>query len=55
MKYEINKTEKGKFFVSINTKRIGRTNFARKWEAINELKHLLQVHGEQKLIDWSNK
>lgn len=54
MEYRINrkKSKSGKrnvFFPSINGKRISRTNYTAKWEAVNFLKHIIETYGEEKV------
>ena len=60
MTFQINttKSKSGKrtlYFVSLNNKRLTKTNFSKKWEAEREFKNLLSHFGEEKLIEFSNK
>lgn len=58
LEYTVNRKKTGSrtfFYVTINSKRIGRTNFARKYDAINELEAVVRRIGKEKLISWSKK
>ena len=59
MKYTINRqpSKSGKramFFVTVNGKRISRTNYARKWEAVRLYENILKNIGEEKFQEWAN-
>lgn len=60
MEYEINRkpNKTGKrpvYFVTVNGKRIGRTNWARKYNAKAELKELIDRIGVEKIMEWAYK
>jgi len=58
MEYEINRkaNKTGKravYFATVNGKRIGRTNWARKYDAKAEMRSLIERMGEEKIKAWA--
>ena len=54
MEFKINRTKSktGKrilFFATIQGKRVGKTNFAKKWECEHNVKSFIEFHGDDKI------